>query len=91
MFIFSLILSLCVRVFDMGPHQDQLWGLLSRRLSRSSSLVDVSSVISILEDELNKPSMRSFNGKVILDVLRKYRDWKQHTKLNAPVRVESQR
>ena len=74
----------------MGPHQDQLWGLLSRRLSRSSSLVDAASVVSILEDELSKPSMQTFiNGKVIVHVLRKYRDWKQHVSLNAPVRLES--
>lgn len=71
-------------------HWDQLWGLLSRRLSRSSSMVDTDSVVSILKDELQKPSMRAFvNGKVIVDVLRVYRDWRNHVLQKSPVHSDA--
>ena len=53
-------------------------------------MVDADSVAAILRDELGKPSMKSFvNGKVIVSVLRTFRDWKKHTEVNAPVTLEA--
>lgn len=71
--------------------QDQMWGLLSRRLGRSSRLLDSDSVCEILKDELAKPGLASFvNAKIIVSVLRNYRNWKQHTLQHSPMGFVSQ-
>ena len=69
---------------------DQLWGLLSRQLSRSSELLDADSVQRLLERELNKPSVRKWvNGEIYVTVLRTYRDWKSNFEQFSPVSFES--
>lgn len=74
---------------DGYPEQlspDQLWGLLSRQLSRSTELLDAESVRSLVEKELKKPSLRSWvNGEVYVTVMRAYRDWKEHFLQHSPV------
>ena len=53
-------------------------------------MVDTDSVISILKDELQKPSMMAFvNGKVIVDVLRVYRDWRSLVLQKSPVHLDA--
>lgn len=53
-------------------------------------MVDADSVVAILEDELQKPSMQSFvNAKVIVGVLRVYRDWRQHVLDRSPVHLDA--
>jgi len=65
--------------------QDQLWGLLSRRLGRSTDLLDAESACTLIRDELCKESLKKWiNGSVFVSVLRNYRDWKQHFKDHAP-------
>lgn len=69
---------------------DQLFGVLSRRLSRSSSMVDADSVCQILEDEVKKPSLQKWvNAKIIVGVVRRYRNWKAHNVENCPVQLET--
>ena len=52
-------------------------------------MVDVDSVVSILHDEPQKPSMAKFvNGRVTVSVLRTMRDWKQHAD-RAPVQLDT--
>ena len=70
-----------------GPdHWDQLWGLLSRRLGRSTDLYDDVSVCDAIRSELTKPSLASWiNGKVIVECMRNYRDWKAHVKAHCPI------
>lgn len=65
---------------------DQLWGLLSRRLSQSTNLLDANSVCSLLEEELQKTSMRTWvNGEINVSCLRNYRDWKGHFERYSPI------
>lgn len=55
-------------------------------------MVDVDSVVSILHDEPQKPSMAKFvNGRVTVSVLRTMRDWKQHAQHadRAPVQLDT--
>ena len=74
-------------VFDISS--DQLFGLLSRRLSRSTIVVDADSVRQILEDELNKPSMSKWvKARVIVKIVRRYRNWKGHNIEKCPVQLE---
>ena len=69
---------------------DQLFGLLSRRLSRSSSMVDAESVRQILEEEVTKPSMKKWiNASVTVSIVRRYRNWKAHNVENCPVQLET--
>ena len=69
---------------------DQLFGLLSRRLSRSSSMVDADSVRQILEDEVTKPSMKKWiNATVTVSIVRRYRNWKAHNVEHCPVQLET--
>ena len=52
-------------------------------------MVDADSACDIIRDELNKSSLQKWiNGKVIVHVLRKYRDWKSHCEEHAPVSLE---
>lgn len=72
-----------------SPNSDQLWGVLSRRLGRSSCMVDADSARTIIEEELSKSSLQKWiNGKVIVHILRQYRDWKTHVEKHAPVSFE---
>lgn len=82
-----LQVCVCVCVFDISS--DQLFGLLSRRLSRSTSMVDADSVRQILEDELSKPSMTKWvKAKIIVKIVRRYRNWRAHNLENCPVQLE---
>lgn len=80
----------CFCQFGVPTIQDQLWGPLSRRLGWSSQIVDADSACDIIRDELSKSSLQKWiNGKVIVHVLRKYRDWKTHCQAHAPISFES--
>ena len=52
-------------------------------------MVDADSVRQILEDELNKPSMSKWvKAKVIVKIVRRYRNWKGHNIEKCPVQLE---
>ena len=55
-------------------------------------MVDADSVVEILKDELERPSMKTFvNAKVIVGVLREYRDWRQFVLQKSPVNLAALR
>ena len=85
----SFCYTCCVFLEYETSNQDQLWGLLSRRLGRSTSMVDADSVKSILQEELSKPSLASWiGGPVNIQIMRKYRDWKHHNDSFAPTTMD---
>ena len=52
-------------------------------------MIDAESVRAILEDEVKKPSMKSWiNATPIVEIVRRYRNWKAHNMENAPVQLE---
>ena len=53
-------------------------------------MVDADSVCQILEDEVKKPSLQKWvNAKIIVGVVRRYRNWKAHNVENCPVQLET--
>lgn len=67
-----------------------MWGVLSRKLSRSTSMIDADSVKQLLEEELRQPSMRSWiGGSVNVFILRKFRNWKEHHDRHCPVSLDT--
>ena len=90
----ALIEHICVLPFSLDvtdlDNQDQLWGLLSRRLCRSTSMIDPDSVKQILEDELRQPSMKKWiGGSINVFILRKYRNWKEHHDRCSPINLDT--
>lgn len=77
-------LRLCALLFLRKSHThdriDQLWGVLSRRISRTDSLLTADDVVSCLHDELKRPGLRSWLGATTevhvekLNVVRNWRD-----------------
>ena len=65
---------------------DQLWGLLSRRLGRSTQLIDANSARDVIAEELRKPSVVNWiGGDAEVHVLRCYRNWKKHYEEKSPM------
>lgn len=65
---------------------DQLWGLLSRRLGRSTQLIDANSARDVIAEELRKPSVVNWiGGNAEVHVLRCYRNWKKHFEEKSPM------
>lgn len=59
---------------------DQIWGLISRRVARTDSLLNASDVVQCLQQELVRPGVRGWLGSTTevhvekLDVVRNWRD-----------------
>ena len=78
-------MRLCALHFLRKSHThdliDQVWGVLSRRISRTDSLLTASDVVDTLQQELERPGVRSWIGattEVHVEKLNCVRNWKDN-------------
>ena len=77
----SVVTVVAVVGFNQPANQDQLWGIISRRVGFESSIQDPDDVVSIIRDELSKASIRDWTGpstRVIVQKVNSTRDWRNH-------------
>ena len=73
-----------VKVFFAPPqthNQDQCWGIISRRVAHESTLQNDADVISVIQDELSKPTLKDWLGSQTRLAVRKLdgtHDWLSH-------------
>ena len=74
---FKILLGL----LGLPSSQDQLWGIISRRVANESGLLDPDDVISTISSELSKPTIKDWIGnrtRVSVKKLNATRSWRSH-------------
>lgn len=73
----------CSRYFGcfLAINQDQMWGIISRRIAHQSAILDVDDVIAAISSELTKPTIKDWVGsrtRISVKKLDATRSWRSH-------------
>ena len=73
-----------------SPSQDQLWGIVARRIASCDSLYHPDDVVKVLQHELATPNMRAWlGGPATVSRILRCRFWKKHVQQHSAVSLYS--